>query len=180
MVEFDIDDEIKIQIDTGISYLAFLVSAVLIFSLCLKLYFSGASPLDEPLLYGLIAFLAVLAIGALKTSSTTKPGLIIDRNGIIVDAHKKNALRVWWRDIVEFREVSFRANYVTHRYIYVIVRNPKEYHQKLTFFARLWSRAERIMAGSSIIISPSQLVPSFDNVMEILQREFAKYKGVSR
>ncbi|MBX9790099.1 MAG: hypothetical protein K2Y37_14375 [Pirellulales bacterium] len=130
----------------------------------------------NPLSVQAVAVAGVLFFGACAIYSAmkfidTKPGLVIDQQGIVDNSNAAAVGRVSWRDIVGLSVTTIAGQ----RMLTIELANPQQYIERLGFIRRLLNSASYRMTGSPINISANGLAIKFDDLVGLVGAEFAKY-----
>lgn len=106
----------------------------------------------------------------------TRPGLIIDSQGIVDNSSAVAAGRIFWHEIIGLKVSEIAGQ----RFISIEVVDPKRFIDGGSFFSRMVNAANTKMTGSPINISSISLRVEFDKLVHELTEAFAKYKGAGR
>ncbi len=159
-----------------------LVGAVLFVGLSIVLWIAGEGPgWLGWIVGGRLRFVAVIGAsffglcavyGAVKLFDR-KPGLIIDRQGLIDNSSAVAAGRIPWDEITGYRAWS------THRQrmLVIDVVDPRKY-QARGWRGRQWLDSMNTrLTGSPIVISANSLAIGFDKLEQILAAALAIHRG---
>ncbi|MTG99170.1 MULTISPECIES: STM3941 family protein [Myroides] len=134
--------------------------------------------LSNPYLLGIVGAMSIV-FGSLvmffliKKMLDTKPGMVINREGVFDNATAVSAGLIPWEDIVGIEEVRV----FSETFILIMVRNPEQYIEKV---ANVWKR--RMVAsnckhhGTPISISTNALKITRSKLLALLLEEFDRYK----
>jgi hypothetical protein len=106
----------------------------------------------------------------------SKPGLVIDENGIYDHTSAFNFGFIPWTDISQIGENSAGIA-AKQRFVMIILINPDKYIQReKSFLKRKLLSANAGTYGSPVHISANGLKTSHDDLLQLLTDEFNKYK----
>ena len=123
-----------------------------------------------------VSFFGLCALYCSFKVFDTRPGLIIDNQGIVDNSSAVAAGRISWDEIVGVKVAEVSGQ----RFITVEVANPERIVERGGFLSRLLNGESMKMTGSPINISSNSLNVKFDTLLEGLTKAFEKYKGVGR
>lgn len=123
-----------------------------------------------------VAFFGLCAIYASFKLFDTRPGLIIDSQGLVDNSSAVAAGRIPWEEIIGLK-ISRLAG---QRFITIEVLHPHRFIEGGSFFSRMLNAGNRKMTGSPINISSNSLRLNFDQLVDVLTEAFEKHKGPSR
>jgi hypothetical protein len=95
----------------------------------------------------------------------SKPGLIVDLNGIVDNSSGVAAGRVPWDEIVAVKSSEIMGG----RFLTIVVSNPQKYVGRGNFLLRMSNAANMKLTGSPINISSTALALKFDDLEEIIR-----------
>lgn len=127
------------------------------------------------LITGIVAvlFFGSIAVTIYRKLSDKKPGLIINRQGIIDNSSGVSAGLIPWSDIQEIKIVKV-AN---QKFIMIIVKNPQDYLDSVTNpLKRNAMKANFKFYGSPISISSGSLQTNLNNLYQLLIEKMIEYK----
>ena len=120
-----------------------------------------------------LIFFGIIAIIIFRKFSDKKPGLIINRNGIIDNSSGVSAGIIPWSDILE---ISI-AQVMSQKFLMIIVKNPKEYLNKVKSpIKRNTMKMNYKTYGSPISISANSLATDFDDLYILISEKLSEYK----
>ena len=119
-----------------------------------------------------IVFFGMCSIYIFAKLFDTKPGLIVDQDGIVDNSSGVSAGRIQWSEITGFmiKEVSGQS------FIAIGVSDPEKYLQRGGFLKRSLNAASFKMTGSPINISSNSLDMNFGQLHQTLISAFEKYR----
>jgi hypothetical protein len=121
-----------------------------------------------------VLFFGLVAITIFRKLSDKKPGLIINRQGIIDNSSGVSAGLILWTDIEDIK-VSQAMN---QKFLMFIVKNPQAYLNKVTNpLKRKGMEMNYRTYGSPISISANSLQINFDNLYSLLTEKLKVYKS---
>lgn len=133
------------------------------------------SPLESTLLMVLgvvaILFFGGIAILVIRKLFDSRPGLIIDEQGLLDNSGGLSAGQILWQDIENFKVLQIQRQ----RLILILVKNPQDYIDRQS---NGWKR--KLMAmnyrqyGTPISISTNGLKISFAELLEMLEQQLAR------
>jgi len=102
----------------------------------------------------------------------TRPGLIIDDQGIVDNSSAVAAGRILWGEVVTLN--------VSKNFITIVVVDPQKFIARGNFLSRMLNAASTKMTGSPINIPSNSLGLKFDDLAQALTVAFGKHAGASR
>jgi hypothetical protein len=121
-----------------------------------------------------VLFFGVTTLFALRKLLDTKPGIIIDKNGIIDNSNSTSLGVIKWSDISEIKIDSINGKKV----LVILVNNPDDYIQRDTnAFTRKALEVNYKYLSTPIVISTATLNCRFEDLVEIVQ---SKFKEINR
>jgi hypothetical protein len=119
-------------------------------------------------------FFGLVAITIFRKFSDKKPGLTINRQGIIDNSSGVSAGLIPWTDIQEI----IISQVMNQKFLMFIVRNPEEYLEKVTNpLKRNAMKMNYKTYGSPISISSNALQTNFDDLHKLLINKMNEYKS---
>jgi len=111
----------------------------------------------------LLLLCAVLGIYFFVKLFDTKPGLIINENGLFENS---GFAGIWikWSDINGIDTENFKGSSI----LLILVKNPEEYLNEVNVFKRLMMKTNFNSHGTPLIISPDALKCDFDKLTELV------------
>jgi hypothetical protein len=122
---------------------------------------------------GGVPFFGLCAIYALFKVVDSRPGLIIDRQGIVDNSSAVAAGRILWHEVVDLEVSEIKGQ----RFITIEVVDPKRFVDRGSLFARMLNAVNTEITGSPINIASTSLRIDFDRLVRVLTDAFVKYKG---
>jgi hypothetical protein len=121
-----------------------------------------------------ILFFGLVAITIFRKFLDQKPGLIINRKGIIDNSSGLSAGTILWKDIQEITILQVR----NQKFLIVIVLNPQEYIDKMSnSIKRNVMKINYKSYGSPISISANPLQTDFDKLYKLISEKMSYYKS---
>jgi hypothetical protein len=120
-----------------------------------------------------VSFFGVCAIYGCFKVFDTRPGSVIDKQGIVDNSSAVAAGRILWDDVVALNVSEIAGQ----RFITIVVVEPERFVQRGSFLSSMLNAANTKMTGSPINISSSSLCMKLDELVEALTTAFEKYKG---
>ena len=102
-----------------------------------------------------------------------KPGLVIDKEGVVDNSSAVSVGRIRWEEVTGLR-VSRTAR---RRFITIDVVHPEIYTSRGGLMQRLLNAANARMFGSPINITPNVLAANADEVLRLLTKAWERYKA---
>ncbi len=135
----------------------------------------------NPLFMKAVAIVGVsfFGFGALYLSLKvfdTRPGLIIDDQGIVDNSSAVAAGRVLWEEVVALRVAEIAGQ----RFVTIVVVDPQKFAGRGNFLSRMSNAASIKMTGSPINISSNALCLKFDELVHELTAAFERHQGAGR
>ncbi len=132
---------------------------------------------DNPLIIKAVAiacgsFFGLCAIYGCFKVFDTRPGLIIDDQGIVDNSSAVAVGRILWGEVVDF--------YVSNKFITIVVVDPQKFMARGNFLKRMLNAANMKMTGSPINISWIALGLKSDELAQALTVAFRKHAGARR
>lgn len=118
-----------------------------------------------------ILFFGGIAILVIRKLFDSRPGLIIDEQGLTDNSGGLSAGQILWQDIEDFKVLQIQRQ----RLILILVKNPQDYIDRQS---NAWKR--KLMAmnyrqyGTPISISTNGLKISFAELSEILEQQLGR------
>ncbi|HOF16967.1 MAG TPA: STM3941 family protein [Bacteroidales bacterium] len=121
-----------------------------------------------------VIFFGLVAIIIFRKFSDKKPGLIINRQGIIDNSSGVSAGLIPWTDIQEIK-ISLVMG---QKLLLFIVKNPEDYLEKVTNpLKRNTIKMNYKICGSPISIASNALQTNFDDLYKLLIDKLNEYKS---
>ena len=120
---------------------------------------------------GAIFFGCCMIYGSIKLFDS-RPGLIIDREGIFDNSSAVSAGRVSWCEITAIKISGVRRQ----RFVVIEVVDSRKYVERGGAFRRILNAVNAKMMGSPICISANSLTMTFDELVYALTEGFATWK----
>jgi hypothetical protein len=121
-----------------------------------------------------VIFFGLVAITIFRKFSDKKPGLTINRQGIIDNSSGVSAGLIPWTDIQEIKI----SQVMSQKFLMFIVRNPEDYLEKVTNpLKRKAMKMNYKTYGSPISISSNALQTNFDDLHKLLIDKLNEYKS---
>jgi hypothetical protein len=102
-----------------------------------------------------------------------RPGLVINKSGILDNATAVGGGLISWRDISGFEVLQMN----NQRFLLIFIHNPEEYMDRANSFKRFWMRMNFKMYGTPLSISSNSLTCNFDELIATLDGQLAKYEA---
>jgi len=120
--------------------------------------------------YVTVAFFGLCVAAAIWRLFSSKPGLILDREGLTVHGFMDD-LFVPWRDVAGF------GVYEAHRQRMLVVglKNPEGYVERGGKLRRMVARANYSLCGSPVVISSNTLRLDFESLIEVVGKFHARW-----
>lgn len=118
-----------------------------------------------------ILFFGGIAILVIRKFLDSRPGLIIDEQGLTDNSGGLSAGQILWQGIADFKVLQIQRQ----RLILILVKNPQDYIDRQS---NAWKR--KLMAmnyrqyGTPLSISTNGLKISFDELLEMLERQLSR------
>jgi len=122
--------------------------------------------------YVCIGFFGLGGVYGILKLFDSKPGLIVDADGIWDNASAAAAGRIHWGEITGFDQFQMKRT----RILIVRVRNPGKYVRRGNVLKRALNRMNMNMAGSPIAISAASLEMEYDELVELCTSRFDQYR----
>jgi hypothetical protein len=174
-----LNEKIEIQISKGKSFLILLGAVGFVIT---GIYFILNPPHNyNPFFIRIIGIVTIVFFGfgiivALRSLFEKKIGLIIDNNGILDNCSGISAGSIPWENIIEIRDIKIKGQKI----FLIIVNNPEEYIEKQqNSFLRQMVKISYKIYGTPISISANILKCNFNELKNILQEQFKKYKNIT-
>jgi hypothetical protein len=106
----------------------------------------------------------------------TRPGLIIDDQGIVDNSSAVGAGRILWDDVLALNISEIAGQ----RFITILVKEPHKYAGRGNFLNRMINAANTKMTGSPINISSNSLRIKLADLDQALTQAFETYKAAGR
>ncbi len=124
--------------------------------------------------FAAISFFGLTGIFILRKLFDTKPGIIINEEGILDNASAVSAGQISWGDVSGIRITKV----VTQNFLIILVHNPEEYISRQTnAVKRKLMETNFKIYGTPINISANGLQCSFDELQNILIKKFDEFKS---
>ena len=120
-----------------------------------------------------IMFFGYAALSSLLKIFDTSPGLIIDEHGIYDNSSGNKAGMIPWNDISGISSSSAGMQ----KYITINVFQPERYIRKMNFPKNIFATLNNVFFESPIHISSSTLQISFDELTQLINESYEKYKN---
>lgn len=120
-----------------------------------------------------ILFFGGIAILIIRKLFDQRPGLVIDKQGLMDNSGGLSAGQILWQDIEDIQVLQIQRQ----RMILILVNNPQDYLDRQS---NAWKR--KLMAinyrqyGTPISISTNGLKISFDELLEMLKHHLAAFQ----
>lgn len=131
---------------------------------------------DLILSVGIVAviFSGLCLIVILKKMFDTKPGIIIDDNGIFDNASGISAGFIPWEDIIEIKETKVS----NQSFINIVVKNPQDYiNRQKNILMRKLAEVNYKSFGTVIGIPSNALDCKFEDLIKAMKLRFEDYKN---
>ena len=112
-----------------------------------------------------IGFFGLSGLYGLRKLFDGSPGLVLDREGIIVYASGIAAGRVAWREIRDIQVVSVSGQ----QFLAITVEDPEKFLMKGNVLGRWFARMNHKAYGTPIFISSHSLTMKFEDLEERIQ-----------
>jgi len=141
-------------------------------------YIADSQRRYNPLLMKGVAFAGVSFFGLCGIYGCIKffdgrPGLILDKEGIVDNSSAVSAGRIPWSEITGLKVSEIAGQ----RFLTIEVVNVHKYIERGSFLKRMLNRANTKMVGSPINISANALRLNFDELLRVLTEEFERYRA---
>jgi hypothetical protein len=103
----------------------------------------------------------------------SRPGLILDRAGIIDNSNGVSAGRIAWAEIRDIKVYSIR----NRRFLVLLVRNPEKYLGRGNFLKQRLVDGNNRLTGSPIAISAAVLRMGFSELEQLVRSYWSRYGG---
>ncbi len=123
-----------------------------------------------------VSFSGLCAIYGCFKVFDTRPGLIIDEQGIVDNSSAVAAGRIFWNEVLALNVSEIAGQ----RFITIVIADPQKLVGRGNFFGRMLNTASTKMTGSPINISSISLGLKFDELVQALTMAFEKHKGAGR
>lgn len=124
-----------------------------------------------------VSFFGLCAIYGCFKVFDTRPGLIIDEQGIVDNSSAVSAqVKILWNEVVALKVSEIAGQ----RFITVIVAEPQRFAGRGNFLRRMLNAANTKLTGSPINISSNSLGLKFDEIVNVLMAALEKHKGAGR
>lgn len=121
-----------------------------------------------------ILFFGIGAIAIIRTISDKKPGLTINRQGIIDNSSGVSAGPIPWSDIHEIKITQVMGQ----KFLMIIVGNPEDYLEKVRNpLKRNAMKINHKSYGSPISISSNALQTNFDELHKLLNAKMKEFNS---
>lgn len=118
-----------------------------------------------------VAFFGVCSYFIFKKVFDKKSGLIIDKNGITNNSNATSIGLVKWTDIIGIRALEV----VNQKFVMIDVSNPEHYIElKKNGIGKMAMKANYKKYGSPISITANSLKSDFNEVREIIEKQYEK------
>lgn len=130
------------------------------------------------LIYGYAAmiFFGVVGLTILFNLFTSKPALIIDKDGIVNNAHVGGGYIINWSNIESMKIISINKQ----RMISIDIRNDQEIYRQVNFFSEKWMRLNRRFFGTPTFIPAAMLSLELEEVLSIIRQQKKLHSKRSR
>ena len=116
-----------------------------------------------------IIFFGFTALIYLKIILSTKPTLSISEKGICDNVFFG---LIEWEDVAGFRKLRVQKQ----DYILILLENPEKYIEKFNFFKQKWLNFNLRQYGTPVMIHTENLKIDQEELLNIVQKEWAEYK----
>jgi hypothetical protein len=123
-----------------------------------------------------VSFFGLCAIYGCFKVFDTRPGLIIDEQGIVDNSSAVAAGRIPWDEVVALNISEIAGQHL----ITISVVEPQKYVGRGNFLRRMLNAANTKLTGSPINISSNTLGIKFDELVHVLTQAIEKHKGLGR
>ena len=120
-----------------------------------------------------IIFFGFTALIYLKIILSTKPTLSISEKGICDNVFFG---LIEWEDVAGFRKLRVQKQ----DYILILLENPEKYIEKFNFFKQKWLNFNLKQYGTPVMIHTVNLKIDQEELLNIVQKEWAEYKRNKR
>lgn len=165
----------RIEIPLSKSKLVLMLSGALAF-VAIGLWFAIAPPTIDnsywgnPVKMAIVGYASIIFFGLcafylIRKLPDSKPGLIVDHEGLTDNSSGLSAGRVLWADIVNLSVIQIHKQ----KLIMLHVKNPQEYIDRQTsLFKRKSMELNYKMYGTPLSITANGLQTSFEDLLSIL------------
>jgi hypothetical protein len=123
-----------------------------------------------------VSFFGLCAMYGCVKVFDTRPGLIIDDQGVVDNSSAVAAGRILWNEVVALNVSEIAGQ----RFITIVVTDPQRFVERRNVLSRMLNAANTKMTGSPINISSNSLALKFDDVVQALTAAFDKHKDAGR
>jgi hypothetical protein len=120
-----------------------------------------------------ILFFGLCSVYGIVKMLDTRPGLIIDSQGIVDNSSAISAGRVFWREMIAVRVAEISGQ----RFVVIDVVDPMRFDAGANFLHRMLNAANRNYTGSPINISSNSLQVTFDELVRMISQSFEANVG---
>jgi hypothetical protein len=176
-----VDSKEEIVIPLSKLKISLLVVGSALFVAC-GVYFLGLDPesirtsdkINNPsVVYGIsyacIAFCGLTCVYGFVKIFDSKPGLIINKEGITDNSSGVSAGLIPWNEITGFSEFEIHST----KMLIIMVKEPEKYANRGSVFKRALNKANMNLVGSPISISSTALKMKYSDLHEILLNRHA-------
>ena len=121
--------------------------------------------------YASLLFFGLCLIYIFYKAFDKKPGLIVNRNGIIDNTSFISVGLIEWSQITGFRSLQVKST----KFLLIDVLNPEKFIQNSSKSKAFLRKVNLKMYGSPISITSNSLKCNFDELERLLKTEFDKY-----
>lgn len=118
------------------------------------------------------AFFGLCAVYGCIKAFDSRPGLIIDPEGLVDNSSAVAAGRIFWAEITGLKVSSVAGQ----RFLTITVVDPQKYVARGGVFKRMLNAANTKMTGSPINLSSNALRLKFEELVRLLTEAFDQYK----
>jgi hypothetical protein len=111
-------------------------------------------------------------LGCIKLLDS-RPGFVIDREGIVDNSSFVSAGRIPWADVIGWKIATVSGQ----RFLMIEVIDPEKYLARAGALARMLYKANIGLIRSPINISSNALCLNFDELVKVMGAAFELYKG---
>lgn len=138
---------------------------------------SQSAKFRNPMLVHGVGYLSILFFGlclliGIKKLFDTKPGLVINAQGILDNVSNISPNPVPWRDIKGFDVAEIHKQ----KMLVIYLENPQQYIESATAMRKMGLLANAKLVGSPWVITASTLKTSFDELLTLCQQSLKQYK----
>jgi hypothetical protein len=122
--------------------------------------------------YACIVFFGLCIFVGIRKLFDDKPALIINAQGILDNVSRFSPHPVPWQDIQGFGVAEIHKQ----KMLVIFLDNPQRYLDNATSIQKIGFSANAKLVGSPWVITAATLKTNFDELLNLCQQEFKKYK----